>query len=120
MAPDGIDVVWAEEDIVVIMSRSISEFQRDRRESHIDLQGLLNEVKDASNHKHQMGIFEAIQTYLKNCEVKCTCFYNLKKLKEDRRQDEEMREQVGGREQTRRIRWGCEAGYASAAIGVED
>ena len=66
-----------------------------------------------------MGTFEAIQTYLKNCEVKCTCFYSLKKLKEDRRLNKEMREPVGGKK-VRRIRWGCEAGYASAVIGVED
>ena len=65
MAPKEIDVVRAEDGAVANMGRRMSEFQWDRRESHVDFQGLVDEAKDAADHEHKMGIFESIRTYPK-------------------------------------------------------
>lgn len=65
MAANGMNVIHADDGTVANMGRRMSELQWDRRESHVDFQGLVDEARDATQHEHKMGMLEAIKTYPK-------------------------------------------------------
>ncbi|KAK4954789.1 hypothetical protein LTR28_006157, partial [Elasticomyces elasticus] len=61
----GPEVVRAEDETVASMGDRMSDFSWDRRDSHIDFQGLIDEAKGATESELNMTVWEAIKLYPK-------------------------------------------------------
>ncbi|KAK4975662.1 hypothetical protein LTR66_010921 [Elasticomyces elasticus] len=61
----GPEVVRAEDGAVASMGDRMADFSWDRRDSHIDFQGLIDEAKGATEAELNMTVWEAIKLYPK-------------------------------------------------------